>query len=364
MDSFSFEEFSRRRSGGPPSDAWRRYIPAIPWVLAGLVALFLISDFSYTVEPHEQAVVLRFGAYKATTAPGLHFKLPIVDRVMKVSVEEHGLSLPFGPPVQVQSSWAGIGTPPPIKRPVATPDDDETLMLTGDLNTASVEWTVQWRVSEPSSYLFRFPGEGDDRSARELLTYVARTVMNRLVGDYSFDEMIGPKRGDIAQQAREDTQRILDAYDCGITVTALQMQQVIPPDRVKPSFDRVNASIQLKQKLENEAESTRNKLIPEARASRDKLIRDAEGYASRTKAEASGEIEALLARYHAYQRAPDVTRQRLYLEAMQKLFESVKDKTIIDADLNHALPILNLNQPQGPSQNQISNPIAVEEAPQ
>lgn len=365
MDSFSFEDLARRRRGGPPSDAWRRYVPVIPWLLAGLFALFLISDFSYTVEPHEQAVVLRFGAYKATTAPGLHFKLPIVDRVMKVSVEEHGLSLPFGPPVQVAAGWPGMissSTASSATRASTNPDDDETLMLTGDLNTASVEWTVQWRVSEPSSYLFRFPGEGDDRSARELLTYVARTVMNRLVGDYSFDEMIGPKRGDIAQQAREDTQRILDAYDCGITVTALQMQQVIPPDRVKPSFDRVNASIQLKQKLENEAESTRNKLIPEARASRDKLIREAEGYASRTKAEASGEIEALLAKYHAYQRAPDVTRQRLYLEAMQKLFESVKDKTIIDADLNRALPILNLNQAPNPTQT--PNPTAVGEAPQ
>lgn len=342
MDTFSFEDAMRRRRGGPPSDAWRRYLPLMPWVLGGLIALFLISDLSYTVEPHEQAVVLRFGAYKATTMPGLHFKLPIVDQVMKVSVEEHGLSLPFGPPAQAPPSWSGL-SPTPTRRTAADPDDDETLMLTGDLNTASVEWTVQWRVNEPSSYLFRFPGEGDDRSARDLLTYVARTVMNRLVGDYSFDEMIGPKRGDIAQQAREDTQRMLDAYDCGITVTALQMQQVIPPDRVKPSFDRVNASIQLKQKLENEAEATRNKLIPEARANRDKLIREAEGYASRTKAEAQGEIEALLAKYHAYQRAPDVTRQRLYIEAMQHLFESVKDKTIVDADLNRALPLLNLN---------------------
>lgn len=357
MESFSFDEFARRRRGGPPSDAWRRYVPIIPWVLAGLFALFLISDFSYTVEPHEQAVVLRFGAYQATTAPGLHFKLPIVDRVMKVSIEEHGLSLPYGPPLQAAQGWPGMGSSTTIARTAANPDDDETLMLTGDLNTASVEWTIQWRVSEPSSYLFRFPGEGDDRAARELLTYVARTVMNRLVGDYSFDEMIGPKRGDIAQQAREDTQRMLDAYDCGVTVTALQMQQVIPPDRVKPSFDKVNASVQQKQKLENEAEATRNKLIPAARASRDKLIREAEGYASRTRAEASGEIEALLARYHAYQSAPDVTRQRLYLEAMQTLFETVKDKTIIDADLSGVLPLLNL----APTTNTTSNPTAVGE---
>ena len=140
-------------------------------------------------------------------------------------------------------------------------------MLTGDLNTASVEWTVQWKVTEPSQFLFRFPVDGNDQFAENLLTTVARTVMNQMVGDYSFDEVIGAKRSDIAFKAREDSQRILDAYACGITVTALQMQRVIPPDRVKPAFDKVNASIQEKQKLENEAEATRNKLIPEARAS-------------------------------------------------------------------------------------------------
>ena len=173
----------------------------------------------------------------------------------------------------------------------------------------------------------------NDRFAENLLTTVARTVMNQLVGDYSFDEVIGAKRSDIAFKARDDSQRILDAYACGITVTALQMQRVIPPNRVKPAFDKVNASIQEKQKLENEAEATRNKLIPEARANRDKLIREAEGYASRRQAEANGEIEALLAKYHAYERAPEITRQRLYLEAMQDVLQGVKNKTIIDSDL-------------------------------
>lgn len=216
-------------------------------------------------------------------------------------------------------------------------------MLTGDLNTASVEWTVQWKVTEPSQYLFRFPLVDNDKFAEDLITFVARTVMNRLVGDYSFDEVIGPKRSDIAYEARNDTQRILDAYECGITITALQMQRVVPPDRVKPAFDKVNASIQEKQKLENEAEAQRNKLLPEARASRDRLIRDAEGYASRRRAEAQGEIEALLAKYRAYQRAPDITRQRLYLEAMQDVLQSVPNKTIIDSDLKQFLPLLNLD---------------------
>lgn len=348
MESYSYEDPRRRRGGpgwrgGPPSDEWRRYLPMLPWAIGALLLGLVAVDLTYTVKPHEQAVVLRFGKYLATTMPGLHFKLPIVDQVLKVSVEEHGLLLPVGPQSQAQSrGWMEFNQAGRTAEG-GDPHDDETLMLTGDLNTASVEWTVQWKVTDPAEYLFRFPIDENDAFAEDLLTYVGRTVMNRLVGDYSFDEIIGPKRGDIAAQAREGTQRILDAYACGITVTALQMQRVIPPDRVKPSFDKVNASIQEQQKLENEAEATRNKLIPEARANRDKLIQEAEGYASRRKAEAQGEIEALLAKYQAYQRAPEVTRQRLYIEAMQELFQTVKNKTIIDADLNQVLPLMNLD---------------------
>jgi membrane protease subunit HflK len=330
-----FDEYRRRGQGrgGMPSEPWQRYLPLFPWIVGLLLALWLLSDISYTVKPYEQAVVLRFGKYHATTMPGLHFKVPLVDQVMKISVEEHGLRLPYGAASRADE------TAEPQRH-----QEEETLMLTGDLNTASVEWTVQWKVTEPAEFLFRFPMEDNDQFAEDLLTTVARTVMNRLVGDYSFDEVIGAKRSDIASDARQDVQRILNGYACGITVTALQMQRVIPPERVKPAFDKVNASIQEKQKLENDAESSRNKLIPAARANRDKLIREAEGYASSRRAEATGEIEALLAKYRAYQRAPEITRQRLYLEAMQDVLQSVKNKTIIDADIKNLLPMLNLDQ--------------------
>jgi modulator of FtsH protease HflK len=330
-----FESYERRGRRPMPGDPWQRYLPLFPWIVGGILALWVLSDVSYTVRPYEEAAVLRFGKYHATTMPGLHFKLPLIDQVMKVSVEEHSLRLPFG-----------LASRPTDLTEPQQHHEDETLMLTGDLNTASVEWTVQWKVTEPAQFLFRFPLDQSDQFAEDLLTTVARTVMNRLVGDYSFDEVIGAKRSDIAFEARRDAQRILDIYTCGITVTGLQLQRVIPPDRVKPAFDRVNASIQQKQKLENEAEATRNQLIPEARANRDRLIREAEGYASRRRAEANGEIEALLAKYQAYQRAPEVTRQRLYLEAMQEILQGVKNKTIIDAELKQFLPLLNLD-PKG-----------------
>jgi membrane protease subunit HflK len=306
-----------------------QFLVWLPWGTGALIVFFLLMGTSFTVAPHEQAVVLRFGKYQEPTLmPGLHFKLPLADKVLKVSVEEHSLRLPIG--------TMETGHP--------ASDENETLMLTGDLNTASVEWTVQWKVVDASQYLFRFPEEDRDEFARQLVTTASRTVMNRLVGDYSFDEVIGAKRGDITHEAREGVQKILDQYQCGINVPALQMQRVTPPEQVKPAFDRVNAAIQEKQKLENEAESERNRLLPQALAAKDKLIREAEGYADRRRAESQGEIEALLAKYHAYQKAPDVTRRRLYLEAMQEVLESVGEKTILDSELKQVLPLLPLNQ--------------------
>src|SRR5215472_17116388 len=120
----SFEEYRRRRERAMPSEAWQRFLPWFPWIVGLILALWLLSDLTYTVKPYEQAVVLRFGKNHATTMPGLHLKVPLVDQVMKVSVEEHGLRLPFGRPSHSED--------------VVEPQrhlEDETLMLTGDLNT-------------------------------------------------------------------------------------------------------------------------------------------------------------------------------------------------------------------------------------
>ena len=138
-------------------------------------------------------------------------------------------------------------------------------------------------------------------------------------------------------------QNVLNGYQCGVEIVELQMQRVIPPERVKPAFDAVNASIQQRDQLINEARRTENELIPQAEAEADKLIREAEGYSSRRLAEAEGEIAALLAKYESYKEAPDVTRQRMYLETMERVMQSSGPKTIIDGDLKGLLPLLNLN---------------------
>lgn len=325
---FDFDNAPRR---GPRPDEvpWDRVVGIGSLTILVLLVLYFAFSALYSVEPHEKAVVLRFGKYYATVEPGLRFRIPLVDTVWKVSLEERSLRLPFG------------GGP---ERPNSA-SEEATLMLTGDLNAASVEWTIQWKVIDPQQYLFRFEQAEDDGYAEAMIQTVAETVMNRLVGDYSIDEVLTEKRGEIGQKAREATQAILDSYACGVGIQDLQMQRVSPPAKVRPAFDQVNASIQNRDKLENEANKERNKLLPEAEGEKDKMIREAEGYASRRRAEANGEIEALLAKFHAYQKAPDVTRQRLYIEALEEILAGVDSKIVIDADLQgRVLPLLPLEQ--------------------
>ena len=300
-------------------------------IALGVVILFpLLSKSWYTVEANEKAVVLRFGSYAATSDPGLHFCIPFVDTILKANMRERSLRLPVG-------SEDGQST--------GRISDDDTLMLTGDLNAASVEWSLQWRVDDPQQYLFTFHHDGvdHDRYLEHIIAIIGRTVMNRLVGDYSIDEVLTQRRAEIGQKALDATQLMLDQYECGISITALQMQRVTPPEQVKPSFAAVNEAVQTKDKFVNEANKERNTRIPKAHADRDKAIQEARGYADRRRAEVKGEIDALMAQYEQFAKAPDETRQRLYLESLGKVLKVVKNKTIIDSDLPQLLPLLNLN---------------------
>jgi membrane protease subunit HflK len=252
-----------------------------------------------------------------------------VDRVYTVSVEEHTVRLPFNPDESENTRQYR---------------EEDTLMLTGDLNAASVEWTIQWKINNPRHYLFSFSQPNKDDFIEIVIRTAAQTVMNRLVGDYSIDEVLTEKRGEIAGKASEATQAILDQYQCGVAIIDLQLQRVTPPAKVKPAFDEVNSAIQTRDKLISEAKKESEQLLPAAKAKKDKMIQDAHGYAKSRRAAVDGELEALRLKYEAYQLAPDVTRRRMYLEAMEEMLKGVDSKTIIDADLNKVLPILPLNE--------------------
>jgi membrane protease subunit HflK len=195
-------------------------------------------------------------------------------------------------------------------------------------------------VVKPEDFLFSIEAD----HVVDAITAVARSTMHRIVGDYSADEILTGKREEVGLAALKEMQNILAQYECGVEIIDLQMQRVTPPERVKPAFDEVNASIQRRDQLVNEANQVRNKLIPLAEAQRDKLIRQAEGYAARRRAEAEGEIAALLAKYHAYKEAPDITRKRLYLEAMEQVITNSGPKTVLDGELGGVIPLLNLGE--------------------
>lgn len=295
-----------------------------------LVIGYVAWSSAYKVEAHEQAVVLRFGKFHSVQLPGLRFKLPGIDERVLVETSEKDMRLPMG-----QSSTSGEWETLDINR-----SDSKSLILTGDLYAAVVEWNIFWRVTEPEKYIFSFNEEHIVRA----LTAVARSTMHRIVGDYSADETLTAKRAEIAMSALEEMRTALESYDAGIEITDLQLQRVTPPDVVKPSFDDVNASVQKKQQLILEARRERASLLPMAQADRDKLVREAEGYAKRRLAEAQGEISALLAKFESYKLAPDVTRQRMYLETMERVFASGGRKLILDEQLKGLVPLMQLGK--------------------
>ncbi len=300
-------------------------------VLAGILIVYSVISSAFTVKAHEQAVVLRFGAFSRTVGPGLHFKVPFIESRMLVDMSDHTFRLPWG------------GREQSGKLQIERGDESEAMIVTADLYAAVVEWNVMWRVSDPKQYLFSI----DERDTESLINEVARTVMNRAVGDYAADELLTTKRVEVGLAAVDAMREQLKRYECGIDIFELQMQKVTPPNSVKPAFDDVIASIQQRDQLVNEARREQNQILPLAEAKRDQLVREAEGYAARRLAEAEGEVSALQQKYLQYQLAPEATRQRLYLETMEKVFEQSGPVTILDSELKGML--LNLGNALQPN---------------
>ncbi len=318
-------------------------------VVFGLAAIFIINVIvsgMYSVAAHEQAVVLRFGKYVRTVGPGLHFKAPWIDQRFIVDQGERTLRLPHA---QEDTTYYSQN------RPTNMDEQEDKLILTGDLYAAVVEWNVFWRVVEPKDYLINF--NGDDGEVANVIVAVSRSVMHRAVGDYSAEELLTGKREEITKIALEQLTAKLADFGSGIAITDLQMQRVTPPDKVKPAFDDVNASIQQRDQSVNEAYRERNQLVPTAEAQRDRLIREAEGYASRELAEAQGEISALLSKYESYKLAPEVTRNRMYIEMMEKVLTQSGPKIILDGKSSSPLPLLNLSPNSSFPASKVSPPL-------
>ena len=298
-------------------------------VLRGVLALAaLVVVFSswFTIEPEEAGLVMRFGRYVRTVPPGLHLKLPRpIEAVVKVPVERQ-LKEEFG--FRTESS-AG-------SRTTYSKEDlsAESLMLTGDLNVAVVEWTAQYRVRDPYKYLFKV------RSVQKTFRDMNETVMREVVGDRSVNEVLTVGRQEIAAEVEQRLQALCDQYENGIKVEQIVLQDVNPPDQVKPSFNEVNQAQQEREKLINQARADYNQIIPRAKGQAQQTLEQAEGFATDRVNRARGDAELFVKVHAAYQRAPEVTRRRMYLETMGEIYPKVKKKVVLDENLKGILPLL------------------------
>jgi len=297
---------------------------ALIGVLLAVAALTSV----YSVQPQEVAVVLRFGAYHDTRGPGLHAKIPLADRVIKVPVQ-HQLKQEFG----FRTLRAGVRTQY-AKRAYS----EESLMLTGDLNVADVEWVFQYRIQDPRKYLFKV------RDPTTTFRDLNEAVMSQIIGDHSVDETLTIGREEIASEAKTRLQELCDLYEIGIKVEQMVLQDVNPPEKVKPSFNEVNQAIQERERLINNAWSEYNKVVPRARGEAEQQIRTAEGYALERVNNAKGEAARFIALYQEYRKAPEVTRRRIYLETVKSVLAGVGEKVVADERMQNLLPLLNLGR--------------------
>ncbi len=301
-------------------------------IIIAVILIFLGSSCFYTVGVDEVGIIQRFGKFVRTTQPGLNFKLPTgIERVSKVRVR-HVFKEEFG----LRTLQAGIKT----RYAPGSAYQNESLMLTGDLNVAIVPWIVQYRINDPYNYLFKV------LNVRKTLRDLAESTMRLVVGDRSINEVIS-KREEIATSATGLLQRELDMAETGIKIVTIEMKRTNVPEPVQPSFNEVNQAIQEKERMVYQAREQYNKVIPAAKGNAEKTIKAAEGYALDRVNRAKGDASRFLALYREYSKAEDITRRRLYLEAMQEIFPGMGNKYIVDADQKNFLPLLNLGKSKG-----------------
>lgn len=341
--SFNQGGFNGGRRGGGGGDDFVRELQdgfdqisrslkgKVPWIFSGFILLIVgigVMGSFYTVDPDEQAVVLRFGKYVRTEDPGLQYKLPFgIERIAKLkTLQRKRMEFGFR---SVSDEDRQSGRTSYDKRNFG----DESQMVTGDLNVAVVEWIVQYRISDPNKYLFQ------SRSPRRNIRDVSESIMRRVVGDRLVGEVLTTARAEIRDQAKQLMQELLDRYDIGITIEEVELQDVNPPEVVKASFNEVNAAKQEQERLINEAEGRYNRVIPEARGTAEKTISNAEGYATRIVNEAKGDAEKFDQVLTEYKRAPDITRKRIYLETMEKLYTRFDKLVVVDPQVKGVLPV-------------------------
>ena len=294
------------RSGGSGSSSGES---GLMWGLIGLAAISLLGwEMLYRIEPAERGVVMRFGEYVTTLQPGPHIRFPRpIEEVVKVNVER----------IQTVTS--------------------DSAMLTGDENIVDVELAVQYRIKDVKSYLFEI--NAPDVSVQR----VTESAIRDIIGQSTLDFVITEGRAQNATEAHSLIQEILDAYLSGVEVTSVNMQPAKPPEEVKAAFDDAIKAREDEQRKINEAEAYRNEVVERMAGEAARIRLESEGYKDRVIAQADGEAARFSQLLVEYQKAPEVTRRRLYLEAIEDVM-SDSTKIIMDNDSGSSLMYLPLDK--------------------
>ncbi len=304
-----------------------------------LVGIAVLTSF-FKVDPREHAIVLRLGKYTGTTITdqGLHFKLPFgIDKVYHVEV------------TKVQKEEFGFATlnvrPQRPTRYASQNDVDASLIVTGDLNVADVEWSTQYLISDAYKFLFKV------RDPIRTFRAMNEAVMREIVGDRTIDEVLTSGREEVEQQAEEKLRALVEQYQLGIKLDKVILQNVNPPKEVNASWNDVNQAQQERAQKINTAQAEYNRVVPRAHGEALSTIEVANGYAVERVNNAEGDADLFKKVFAAYKQAPEVTRKRIYLETMEKILAVSTNavgpkKIIMDEEAKGLLPLLNLN-PEG-----------------
>ena len=299
----------------------RQWLRTALWLA---VVIFLIYTSYYTVPADSVAVVQRFGKFIDTAEPGLHFKIPGgVDKVTLVPVRRQ------------QKLEFGYGTPNSTNPYQASQEpDQEQDMVTGDLNAARVEWVVQYRIDDPKEYLFATSDPEDTLRA------ASEAIMRQVIGDRTIDEVVTFGRQDIENSCLPLLQKVVEQYELGLRVDLVQLKNINPPQPVQASFDDVNNAQQEKQRDINQATGEYNSIIPKARGQAAQSISEANGYAAKRINEATGDADYFNSLFAEYSKAPEVTKERMYLETMSDVIPRMGPKIIVDSQAAKMMPFL------------------------
>ncbi|MCK9347805.1 MAG: FtsH protease activity modulator HflK [Sphaerochaeta sp.] len=296
------------------------------WIIVAVVLIMLVLSSFFVVDQTEQAVVLRLGKYNRTVGPGLQTKIPL------------GIETSYNVPTQVVQTMTFGYRSNSSTSPLFGNSDytSESLMLTGDLNIIDVQWIIQYKIENPVNWMFKV------ESRETTLRDISQSVMNKLVGDLPILSVMTSERTRIEIEAQENMQKIFDAYELGVRVVTVKLQNIVPPvGEVQDAFEDVNKAIQDMNRLINEGKQNYNKVIPSARGEANKLIQQAQGYAAERVNQAEGDVARFNSVREVYEQSQTITRTRLYIETMEAIINPTESGsvTLVDKNLSNFLPV-------------------------